>query len=349
MEPAIWSLHEWERRKGRNMKDGQKTLRARMTDLVSERSGVRVNGKPASDKTKQLTLGVMLETCNRLWRLGYEIENPENIREKHIEALVRSWYDQGLAAKTIQNQRSVLKKFSGWIGKPGLVKTAQEYVPEAEPGAFVVNGVATKSKSWSENGLNVEEMIHKAEALDDRLADLLRLELLFGLRVNEVLQIKLWEDDHGHYLNIRPGIGKGGRPRCIPIETEIQRVVLNYVKSRYKKTEHMGWKYTVGGKAGSLEASRARYYRGMRALGAVKSVSGVSGHGLRAEYAENKAMLHGLIPATLGGEKGQMSREDERIVLGRVSEALGHSEKRGEAIGSAYYGKLRSSVSKRAE
>lgn len=324
------------------MKARQEQLRLKMVEIVQAHAGTRMNGKTASTGTQQRARETLLETCNRLWRLGYEVEKPENINGKHIQALVQDWVKQGMSASTIRNQRSILNKFTHWIGKRGLVKKGQDYVPDAASEFFVVKTVSDTSKSWSANGVDIKQMFSKASVIDDRFADILRMELAFGLRLGEALQIKPWIDDHGTHLNIRPGIAKGGRPRLIPIKHELQRQVLDYVKSKYKQREHLGWTDPQTGKMGILDRNRSRYNDSMRKIGVVKSELGVTGHGLRAEFAENMAMLQGLIPATLGGQKGQMSREDERIVLGHVSEMLGHSEHRGEEIGAAYYGKLRS-------
>jgi len=63
--------------------------------------------------------------------------------------------------------------------------------------------------------------------------------------------------------------------------------------------------------------------------------AGVTGHGLRAQFAENAALILGLIPPTLGGENNQMQQDDRDVLREKVSELLGHSRK---SITSSYYG-----------
>jgi hypothetical protein len=76
----------------------------------------------------------------------------------------------------------------------------------------------------------------------------------------------------------------------------------------------------------------------MRAIGITKDRVGTSGHGLRAEYAENIALLQGVVPPTLGGKGGQLPKDELSARLRHVSENLGHSR---ESVTGAYYGSFR--------
>lgn len=72
-------------------------------------------------------------------------------------------------------------------------------------------------------------------------------------------------------------------------------------------------------------------------IGITKRDCGVTGHGLRHEFAENAAILAGMIPATRGGIKGQLRKEVEDLNRMQLSETLGHSR---TSITGAYLGKL---------
>jgi hypothetical protein len=73
----------------------------------------------------------------------------------------------------------------------------------------------------------------------------------------------------------------------------------------------------------------------MERLGITKELAEVTGHGLRAQFAENAALLKSLIPPTLGGTAGQMPKEDIDLMRAQVSESLGHSR---ISVTGAYYG-----------
>ncbi len=73
----------------------------------------------------------------------------------------------------------------------------------------------------------------------------------------------------------------------------------------------------------------------MKKLGMTKKDAGVTGHGLRAEYLEDQALLLGYIPPTLGGTNDQMDKENLHIIQRKVSELAGHSR---TSVTAAYYG-----------
>jgi len=251
--------------------------------------GKRVNGKPASARTKEaLTEG--LEGNFRLLtkELGYKLQDPLNIRDTHIKALCEEWYRQGLAPKTMQGYLSHFRIFCGWIGKKGMVKTLRHYLPDVPIADLRVTTVAKKSKSWAEAGINVMEKIGDAIALDWRFGYMLLAQLAFGFRAHEVVQFKPWKYERDGRLSFDKT--KGGRPRDVFIDTEAQRFILELIKSKLRKNETLGWTHRPDGQLATLEYSKARYYRLMRKIGITKELAEVVGHGLRAQFAENSAL-----------------------------------------------------------
>jgi hypothetical protein len=98
---------------------------------------------------------------------------------------------------------------------------------------------------------------------------------------------------------------------------------------------HLGWSTKTDGGAASLKYSKRRYHYLMEKIGIGKAMAQVTGHGLRAQFAENVALLKELIPPTLGGTSGQMPRDDLDLARLQVSELLGHSRK---SVTGAYVG-----------
>lgn len=301
--------------------------------------GKRLNGKVASHKTIKHTTEVLFNFFHTLHHLGNKVQDPKNVGSRHIEAAVRYWWhEKKLKPKTIEDYTSRLRFiFEHCLGKSGMVKPFPQYLPEVPRELLVVRTVANTSKSWTEVGVDVLGKLTEADKLNERLGLILRMQLSFGLRRKEALLSRPWKADHDIFLYVYPGEGKGNRPRAIPIETEVQRAVLNAVKSKIGKYEALGWPTMVNGKAASLEKNEARYAGYMRRLGLTKIDAGATGHGLRGQYAENKALLEGFVPATLEGPPGQMDKGDLTVMKQQVSEALGHSR---ETITGAYYGTL---------
>jgi integrase len=317
-------------------------LRLEMKRLVTVKAQIRVNGRQSSDRTIEAAVDVLCEICDRIWRLGYRIERVGQIREDHIRAVVRDHWANGCSPGHLAHVMTQLYKFDDWIGKPGLVRKKESYLPEVNPAELTVKQVAVKSKSWAGNGINVEEKIKDADELDRRFGLMLRMELAFGLRRCEVLQVRPWLDDKGDRLSIRAGIAKGGRPRDIVIDNFDQRQILDFVKSQISNSEFLGWNDRRENGKGLLDRNEQRYIRFMRSIGISRKDSGVTGHGLRAQYAENSALLAGLLPATLGGTVGQMPTKQVHEIRLQVSENLGHSR---TSITGSYYGTLKKKLS----
>lgn len=303
-------------------------LMSTVNTVIRANAGTRVNGKPASYRTQEYTQDVMHETCRTLHKLGFFLEDIAGLREKHIEAVVRSWHSRGLQNKTMQNQFSRLRIFCRWIGKTGIVSRdgvgVAPYLPEVAPEMLRVSTVAAASRSWSGNGVDVVEAIKAARREDQRFANMMLLGLAFGLRKKEQLRIKPWKADKGDRLDIDGNIAKGGRPRTVIIEEgeygRFQRWCLDEAKKDCRKYDALGWPEL------DWKQSENRYYHFVKKLGFTKAIIGVCMHGLRAEYAENMAIVRGLLPPSLGGALDQLPRGEREAITTAVSNLLGHSE-----------------------
>jgi len=301
--------------------------------ILAAHAHTRVNGKVASERTAQAAGETLRAIFRLLVKLGYRLEDPRNINEKHIKVLCAEWYRLKRSPKTIQGNLSQLRTFCSWIGKKGLVKDVYYYLPHVPKGDLRVRTVAEKSKSWAEVGIDVAAKAAEATSLDWRFGLMIMAQVAFGLRRMEVLQMQPWKNDKGN--KFAAYATKGGRPRDIDIDTAVQRSVLDLIKSKIGKKDYLGWQTKADGSAGSLKYSKRRYNYLMEKLGINKVMAEVTGHGLRAQFAENAALLRDLIPPTLGGTSGQMTREDLDLTRLQVSEQLGHSR---ISITGAYYG-----------
>ncbi len=324
---------------------GAKRFRITMSDFALRNAGKRVNGNVASFKTIEASKDALGGMATTLWGLGYQLSAPEGITEKHIRALIRYKWACGISEGALSVLQTQLNKLTLWIKKPGMVKSASFYLPDVDPKYFRRKKVAVKSKSVTGNGYELETVINKADAIDQRFGVMVRMSIAFGLRRCELLQIKPHIDDRELYLDIRQGVAKNGRHRAIPVEMEAQRNTLNYAKSLVRSSEHLGWIDKPRLNGSLLKRNENRYNDFMQQLGFTKKHAGITGHGLRAEYAENMAISKGFIPATLGGTKADVLEklDQERFDLARmqVAENMGHSR---VSITGAYYGNLTAKI-----
>lgn len=310
-------------------------LIGKLNELLRENAHKRVNGRVASDRTTSCAGESLRAAFRTLWALGYRLDEPKNLSEKHLSALCKHWYESDRAPKTIQGYLSQLRIFARWIGKPDLVKSAKYYLPTVPPARLRVSTVAVKSKSWAEHGIDVKEKIALADEIDWRFGLMLRMQLAFGLRRMEAVQIKPWKSDLGHKLALFEA--KGGRYRDLEIGPE-QRQVLDLIKSRIRRGEYMGWPTMKNGKPASLEQAKKRYSNYLPRIGITKIDAAVTGHGLRAQFAENAALMLNMIPPTLGGHVNQMERDERITKCEQVSEQMGHSR---ATVTGAYVGSFK--------
>jgi integrase len=298
------------------------------------------NGKQASNKTISDAIEFSERMAKRLWGLGYMIQEPHNLNEKHTTALLNEAWQRFQNAGTFSVWITQTRKIANWLGKPGLVRHASYYVPESERHLLTRRTAATRSKSPQGNGIDVHALVAQADNINLRFGAMLRLMVWFGLRRKEVLKLRPHVDDRGTYLDIRAGVGKGTRTRVIPIETSVQREMLDYVKGLLAD-EHLGWPHGAALAPGRslFDANTDRLQYFLNCVGLTKKQLGVTAHGLRAGYCEERAIELGLIPATRGGMPGQMSKEQEKLVKMKLSENMGHSR---ISVTGAYCGTVRS-------
>src|SRR5471030_840183 len=306
-----------------------------LNGILKENALTRRNGRVASDRTTTSYGEVLRYAFSTLFELGFKLQNPVNLTETHVGALCRHWHSTGKKPSTIQDYLSKLRVFSGWVGKKGMVKSLANYLPEVDKKLLRVSKIAGESKGWSEHGVDIKAKIQAADELDWRFGLMLRMMLAFGLRRKEVVHNRPWKADKGDKLVIFFGEAKGGRPRDIYFDTPEQRRILDYVKSTIPKSEYLGWPTTRDGNAATLEQNVGRYNRAMAKIGITKLQDGVTGHGLRAQYAENAALIAGMIPPTMGGTKGQMDSASLELTRADISAKLGHVR---ASITGAYFG-----------
>lgn len=320
--------------------DSAKTKRliASIEHVVDAHGRTRVNGKVASERTFRLQMDVMKQFARTLHEKGFLLEDCRNLGEKHLNAVFDCWaLEKKLATKTLQNQKSRVKQFVLWLGKPELaryVSRIEERYRGERPEGFRVRTVADRSKSERGAGLDLDKLYRAALAHDTRYAAMLMMQRAFGLRKKEVLLAKLRRADLGDKLQLVGSVTKNGRAREIKLDVgeygKAQRKILDYAKSLIKQNESLAWPGL------SLLQAERRYYACNNAIGLTKSVAGMTGHGLRAGYAEDVMLLAGLLPSSLGGTTEM--RGDAQLVWSvklKASEALGHSR---EVITHAYYG-----------
>lgn len=291
--------------------------------------------KIVGTETKKKREDVLYLGFRELHELGYKIEHPKNFRAEHMEVLAKHWESQGKSTSTIQNRISIFRLLAEWIGKPGMILESHRYVEN--PRSVKRQQVARQDKSWSANQVEFTEQLTMVDNYDPHIGAQLRIIRAFGLRVKEGVSFRPHlaerEIDGVNCIVVEFGT-KGGRPRVIPVELPIQREALDHAK-RFVKTV----KGHLGREGLTLEQSMRRFSNTMTKFRITKKGMGVTAHGLRHEYANDKYERDtGVKSPVRGGKKGDVDKDIDYKARMATSEALGHSRL---SITASYYGSHR--------
>lgn len=291
--------------------------------LIDQHNHYKGGGKRiASNKTKD-DRAKALFLCFRTLRekLGYVIDNPSNLKPKHVEALVRHWEQDGLSASTIQTRMSFLRAFVDWIGKPGMITATENYVEN--PASAKRTYAADRDKGWEANGIDIDATIRLIAHEDKYVGMQLKVARVFGLRRKEAVMFAPHIADQGDVLLANRGV-KGGRPRVVMIDSPTKRAVVEEAKAFV--VAHGGGRFGhIGAPGKDLDQNLARYSNTLTKHGITMKQCGTTGHGLRHQFACDRLEEQGVVPSVRAGKAAPVDSEERRVVYRRVSEELGHS------------------------
>ena len=199
-----------------------------LASVLKEHNGIKASdGTVASHETQHKRSTVLYQAFTDLREMGYKLDNVRQLKGRHVEALTKHWLSKELSSSTLQNRLSTLRTFASWIGKEGMVESAERYFPNHEAARTSIN---TQDKGWEVNGVSVTEKLDDLRTLDERVALQVELQLRFGLRVKESIMLRPHLADKGGYLAVSNGT-KGGRDRTVPIDTPERRELIDRAKT----------------------------------------------------------------------------------------------------------------------
>lgn len=262
-----------------------------------------------------------------LHELGYRLTEVNNLKPKHVAALMRHWEGRGLSASTLQKRFSHLTLLCRWLGKKSMLRSAASYL--TDPERYRRAYAADHDHSWTAAGIDPLEKIAEIAGDDFDVARVLRLQHAFGLRIQEASLLNPARDRVGEqYLRVVAGT-KGGRPRAVPIDTDAQRAVLAEAERHARATGR-----SMIPPEYDLKQWLKHCYHVLGRHGVTRQ-DGLVSHGLRHQYANDLyEQLTGEPSPVRGG--GEVADADDLAARLDVSARLGHARL---AITEAYYGK----------
>ncbi len=315
--------------------------------------------KDVSHRTQAARAAALFVVFNLLRVLGFQ-PDPARLDGNHVKHLFWYWtcdprikalcdrqhapmLAKPHSAAYLQFLASTLNTFAGWINKPGMILPPERY--GIDPALFARTYVAQHDKGWGANGIDIPQLLAHVARIDERVAIMLELVWRFGLRRKEVVMFQphravvpagLFPVDvpaAEHYiacLSIKRGT-KGGRLRLIPLVSDAQREVIERAKHFAPYSDSY-----LGHPGKTLLQALDRYKNVLSQAGITKRELGITGHGLRHQFAGDKYFDLAKVPCPVRGGDPLQDPELTERVLRTVSEQLGHSR---PMISTAYCGK----------
>ncbi len=156
----------------------------------------------------------LLMIADDLAALGYRLPDARSLKPKHVAALISTWRSRGVGDATLKNRMGWIRWWAMKSGKPGLVPRENGDLGIAEKATFKGARAATTA-------------LAALESLPERMALAIRLQMAFGLRLEESLKFRPNLADSGTCVTLKAAWCKGGRARAIPIVHDRQRDLLD--------------------------------------------------------------------------------------------------------------------------
>lgn len=293
-----------------------------MARLHNDLFAICDRNRDGSFATQSNRRAILRQFADDLARAGFNIRQmkAQDLKGRHVGALLRRWQCEGLAVATIKNRMAVLRWWAEKIGNPGAVKSNDDL------------GIDKREYTTNENKSATIQAVDLSK-MDERIAASLVLQSEFGLRREEAMKFQPEYalsgrsplDAGTNEIRLKGSWTKGGRDRVIPIKTQSQREAL--VKAAYLA------------RSGSMIPPDRSYRQHLIIWEKETSAQGIGRtHGLRHAYAQRRYLeLTGwAAPAVAGIRK---LTADERLkdqeARKTISEELGHGR---IAITNAYLG-----------
>jgi hypothetical protein len=149
--------------------------------------------------------------------LGFALPGAASLKPKHVEALVVHWKAAQLTPGTLKNRMGWVRWWAQGVRKASVLP--RDNASMGIPLRQGFNG----SKAHTTMG-------EKMSALSDRMQYALRLQMAFGLRLEESLKFRVGQADLGDSIALQSSWCKGGRARVIKLTHPRQRALLDEVR-----------------------------------------------------------------------------------------------------------------------
>lgn len=288
-----------------------------MRDLNYQLKQMCQRNRDGSYSTQANRARMLNQIANQLQDMGYRRMTTRSLKPKHVDALVKRWLSEGMAAGTVKNRMNCLRWWATKVDRRNVIARSNGFygIPDRQ---FVSND--SKAVVVDDDTLSGVK--------DDHVRMSLELQRAFGLRREEAIKFMPGYADQGDHIRLKASWTKGGKARQVPILTQEQRTVLDRARR------------LVG--PGSLIPPQKNYIQQLRTYERHTTQAGLSKlHGLRHAYAQAryKELTGWACPAAGGPVSTSLSADQRKLdhqARLTISRNLGHAR---EQISAVYLGR----------
>ena len=186
-----------------------------MRDLNYQLKQLCRRNRDGSFATQHLRERTLTLIANQLHGLGYRHMNSHSLKPKHVEALVRHWQEQGLSVATLKFRMAALRWWAQKVDRQNVIARSNDHY-----------GIARRRYVNNVSKAQAVTAAQLAQVRDLHVRMSLELQQAFGLRREEALKFQPVLADRGDHIQLKGSWTKGGKPRAIPVRSEMQREVL---------------------------------------------------------------------------------------------------------------------------
>ena len=288
-----------------------------MRDLNYQLKQLCKRNRDGSYSTQANRARILNQIANQLQEMGYRRMTTRSLKPKHVDALVKRWLSEGMAAGTIKNRMNCLRWWAAKVDRRNVIARSNEFygIPDRQFVSQHSKAVVVGNDALS-------------SVKDEHVRMTLELQRAFGLRREEAIKFIPAYADQGDHVRLKASWTKGGKTRIVPVLTQEQRAVLNRAHR------------LVG--SGSLIPPKKTYIQQLRTYERHTTQAGLSKlHGLRHAYAQSRyqALTGWACPAAGGPIANSLSieqRQQDHQARLTISRELGHAR---EQISAVYLGR----------
>ena len=242
--------------------------------------------------------------ARELAAMGYKLPTAQSLKPKHIDALLARWQAAGISTGTLKNRMAWVRWWAGKVQRGSVVPKLNSTLEIPSKTAWKGNKAHTTTGNLM-------------QGLPDWMQTALKLQMAFGLRLEESLKFTAEVADKGDHITLKAAWCKGGRARSVPLTHPRQRALLDELGGN--------------GRAGAVMPLGVNYIQARKALEAATWGVGIRNmHGHRHWYAQWRYQTLTGKPSPAAGGKtydglsGAERATDYRARLA-ISRELGHN------------------------